>query len=468
MEPRPPKGARPAPQRQPQQPAPGWEQANQQNRPAAPPPESGYGAGARYPNQNYPGYDQPNYGQGGYPPQDPAYGQRYPAPGYGQPGYGQPSQQPPTDPYAGGYPQGGYSQQPPASGNAYPQYPQNDPYGAGYPQQQPGYGQPPQQPPTQPPGRGGGGGWIAPLPDEDLNSTSQPGYGGGYGKGGFSVDPRSGQSLGAPNRQTQIVAALAIGGLALMILAIVIGFIIFGGDDDNGGNQANVSATETALAVAAPLEDSTPTTVAEQTAEATSEPTTEGAADAPTPTEAPPEPTATTEPEALFYEGDLTELLPTADDLPAGFAATSDPVRLQRAEVAANLDSTNAAAIEEQLREWRFDRHWRQEFVISDAAYDAEETSVLFVSMNSFKLESGASEALDLFVSAAESLGMVRAEGVNLGDESVMLTSDSNGHAVVIYVRYGNVLMRMYGYSEQGDPTADVIALTETVLAKFP
>ncbi len=464
MEPRPPKGARPAPSRQPKQPAPGWEQGSQQNRPAAPQSEGGY-SGGRAPNQGYPGYEQPGYGQPPYPPQDPAYGQRYPAPGYGQPGYGQQQQPPPPEPYGGNYPQGGY--QPPPNQGGYPPYQPNDPYGGGYQQPPPpGYG----QPPSQPPGRSGG--WIAPLPDEDLASSGQPAYGAGYGKGGFSVDPRAGQPLGAPNRQTQIIAALAIGGLALMILAIVIGFIIFGGDDDDGGgNQANAAATETALAIAAPGNEPTATGESDQAAaptESTEELTPESNDNAPAPTEPPAEPTATAEPEPLLFDGDLTELLPSDGDLPAGFAATSDPVRLQRSEVAANLDSVNAAAVEEQLREWRFDRHWRQEYVIADDSYDPEETSVLFVSMNSFRLESGASEALDLFASAAESLGMERAEGIELGDESVMLTSDSNGLAVVIYVRRGNVLMRMYGYSEQGDPTADVIALTETVLAKFP
>lgn len=41
--------------------------------------------------------------------------------------------------------------------------------------------------------------------------------------------------------------------------------------------------------------------------------------------------------------------------------------------------------------------------------------------MNSFNLEDGAVQALDLFVGAAESLGMVRGETVDLGDEAVML-----------------------------------------------
>jgi len=426
MEPRPPKGAKPTPPRQPQQPAPGWEQSAPQNRPANPPAESGYGPAPRYPAPGYPGYEQPpGYGQPGYSPppqgpQDPGYAPRYPAPGYNQPGY--PPPQAPADAYPG-YGQPGYVPQP-QPGGVYPPYNQGDPY-AGY--QQPGYTPPPAQP-GQPQSRSGG--WIAHLPDEDLNSTSQPAYGAGYGKGGFSNDPRSGRAAGPPNRQTQIIAA------------------------PQGEPSPTVTTDEVAQATEPP-------------ADATGDENGEDGEE-PVATEPPAEPTATSPPQAVLFEGELTELLPTADDLPAGFAATSDPVRLQRAEVAANLDSANATAVEEQLRDWRFERHWRQEFVVAEADYDVDETSVLFVSMNSFNLESGASAALQLFVSAAESLGMVRAEGVELGDESVMLTSESNGNAVVIYVRQGNVLMRMYGYSEQGDPTEDVIALTEAVLAKFP
>jgi hypothetical protein len=256
-----------------------------------------------------------------------------------------------------------------------------------------------------------------------------------------------------------------------MILAIVIGFIVFGGEDDDDPGQVNAGATETALAIAAPDNEAEPTATSEAETAAPTEETdesTDSTAAEPTPTEPAPEPTPTEVVEALLFTGELTELLPTSADLPAGFAATSDPVRLQRSEVAANLDSANPAAVEDQLRDWRFNRHWRQEYVIADAEYDDQETSVLFVSMNSFNLESGAADALGLFVSAAESLGMVRAEGVELGDESVMLTSESSGNAVVIYVRRGNVLMRLYGYALEGDPTADVVALTETVLAKFP
>ena len=494
MEPRPPKGNRPSPQRQPQQPAQptqSWEQPGQSNQPAGGRPqppapgsrESGYGGAPRYPAPPpaYPPDPYGGYGQGGGygAPPDQGYGQpgqapRYPAPGYGQPGYGQ---QPPPDPYGSGYGQPGYGQpQPPAGG--YPGIYPPDPYG-GY--GQPGYGQQPPSPASYPPVQSGqvpaqspagrSAGWIAPLPDEEIAATAQPGYGGGYGGGGFTADPRPGGRIAGPNRQTQIIAALAIGGLALMILAIVIGFIIFGGDDgDDSSNQA-AAATGTAAAIGAPADNGTaaagvvtgetPTASATETATATTEET-------PAPTEAPTEPPPTEAPSSGLYEGAVVDLLPTAADLPAGFVATGEPDRFSRADVAINLGG-DADANEAQLRAWRFDEHWRQEFAIPPDQADPAQTSVLFVSINLFRIESGAQEALGLFVSSSEAIGLEQVDGPALGDNSVTMASNtSEGNTVVIYVQQGNVLMRMYGFSQEGDPTADVVAMTEAVLAKLP
>lgn len=474
MEPRPPKGSRPPASPPPRTSGSSWEQPA--SRPGAPPPESGYGAAPRYPAQPpapyppfepAPGYGQPGYapapGESPYPPPA-APPPRYPAPGYGQPGYGQPP--PPADPYAGYGP--GYAPAP--AGASYPPPYQSDPY-AGY--GQPGYGQPPTQPPQppqppqQPPGRSGGG-WIAPLPDEEIASSAQPTYGGGYGTGGFTADPRLGRPLTPPNRQTQIVAALAIGGLALMILAIVIGFIVFGGEDDDGDDtaRAGAAATQTAQAIAAPDEPEPTESATEEAAEPTA--TTEPEEEAPPPTEPPAEPTATQPSSSALYDGEVTDLLPTTADLPAGFVATGEPTRFLRREVAGNLGG-DVDANEELLREWRFDQHWRQEFAIPPGQFNPEDTSVLFISINRFRIADGADAALDLFVSAAETAGLTRIDGPTLGDESVTLVLESSeGSSVTIYVRRGNVLMRVFGFSEQGDPTADVVAMTNAVLAKLP
>jgi hypothetical protein len=91
------------------------------------------------------------------------------------------------------------------------------------------------------------------------------------------------------------------------------------------------------------------------------------------------------------------------------------------------------------------------------------------VSINLFRSESGAAEAIDLFVESSQAIGLEQVEGESLGDNSVTMTSSTaEGNTVVIYVQKGNVLMRMYGFSQEGDPTADVVSMTEAVLAKLP
>lgn len=480
MEPRPPKSPRnPSPRQPQQQPSqPSWDQPGQQ--PGGSPP-----ADPRYPNQQpvYPPYDQ---GQSGYG--QPGYGQTPPAPGYGRPpqqqpayppaGYGQ--QQPPAsygqqpaDPYAG-YGQPGYGQPPQQSG--YPgNYPAaNDPY-AGY--GQPSYGQQPAQgggyppaggPPAQPPAgsRGSSGGWIAPLPDEQLAANSQPGYG-GYGA------PPSGKPV--VNRRTQIIAALAIGGLALMILAIVVGFIVFGGDDKNdNNNQAALAATQTTEAIAAPTDAPLLSTTAPE--QPTTPPTTDpNAANASATTDAAAAQTqetgggenggTSTEP-ALFTES-VETLLPTTDDVPDGYVQTQQD-QLQRADVATALG--DEATIDQQLRDMAWRENWFREFQLPPDQADPAKTQVLYVSIHRFRNIPGAQEALPFFVQKGVELnGYTQVDGVTFGDDSVTMTGTSaeGGNVVVIYALKDNILFRVYGYSVSGDPTADVQALMEQELAKL-
>ncbi|MGH2551398.1 MAG: hypothetical protein ACRDHN_18580 [Thermomicrobiales bacterium] len=480
MEPRPPKPPRSAPrqpQQQPQQPA--WDQTGQPIAPNQPPAgnrrDGGYPGSNRYPE--YPSYDQqPPV----YPPQP---GQGYPAPQ--QPGYGQ---QPPADPYSGyqrpvyppAAPQGGY----PAG------YPGNapDPY-AGYGGQQvyppqPGAfppanqtGQIPAQTPT---GRAGSGGWIAPLPDEDLSSIQPSTYGGGYGGGGFSGDPRSGRPAPGPNRQTQIIAALAIGGLALMILAIVIGFIVFGGDDNKDNATPTVAAglttgltpttsdaaqAQTTPTVATGETAVTPTVVVTETATVAAENTEPTAA----PTEAPADTTDGGASAGLINGDDGESLLPAVDELPApNFVDTTVDAdrRYNRADVAQSLGDQDGS-INDELRTNGFDSNWRREFTLDDANATGEETSVFFVSATVFRTEQGAADSYHLYLDAAAEGGYTEVDGESLGERSTTLELSGSGTTSVIYVQQGNVIFRIYGYSVDGNPGADVLALTQTVLGKM-
>ncbi len=494
MEPRPPKTPRTPSQRQPQQnpSQPSWDQPGQQ--PGGSPPVD-----PRYPNQQqpvYPPYDQPpatGYGQPGYGRSQPApgYGQppqqqppsNYPPPAYGNqppaPGYGQ---QQPTDPYAGyGQGQQGYGQPPQQGGYPGNYPPANDPY-AGY--GQPGYGQtPPQggyppagggQPPVQPAAatRSSSGGWIAPLPDEQLSANSQPGYS-GYGVGGAS----SGKPV--VNRRTQIIAALAIGGLALMILAIVVGFIVFGGDDNKDKNdQAALAATQTSEAIAAPA--TVPATSTTVLSEATTAPTTDpNAAVDPNATQTAGAATtgesgggdqgSTTDNAgpALFTES-VETLLPTVDELPAGFVQTNQD-QLQRADVATALG--DEVTIDAELRDMAWRENWFREFAVAPAQSDPANTIVLYVSIHRFRTIDGAQQALPFFVQKGEELnGYTQVDGTSYGDSSVTMTGTATdgGNVVVIYALKNNILVRVYGLSPTGDPTADVQALVEAELAKIP
>ena len=492
MEPRPPKTPRTPSQRQPQsKPSqPSWDQPGQ--APGGSPPVD-----PRYPNQQqpvYPPYEQPpatGYGQPGYGRSQPApgYGQppqqqpqpNYPPPNYGNqppaPGYGQQ----PADPYAGYGQQQGYGQPPQQGGYPGNYPPANDPY-AGY--GQPGYGQtPPQggyppagggQPPVQPPAatRASSGGWIAPLPDEQLSANSQPGYG-GYGIGGAS----SGKPV--VNRRTQIIAALAIGGLALMILAIVIGFIIFGGDDNKeNNNQAALAATQTSEAITAPATvPATSTTVLGQpTTAPTTDPNaaadpnatqTAGAATTEESGAADQSNTADTSGPALFTES-VETLLPTVDELPAGFVQTNQD-QLQRADVATALGDEET--VDAQLRDMAWRENWFREFAVAPDQSDPAKTVVLYVSIHRFRNIDGAQQALPFFVQKGEELnGYTQVDGNTYGDSSVTMTGTATdgGNVVVIYALKNNILVRVYGLSPAGDPTADVEALVEAELARIP
>jgi hypothetical protein len=470
MEPRPPKPPRSAPrqpqQRQPQQP---WDQTGQP-APGQPPAggrrEGGYPGANRYPD--YPPYDQQ---------QPPAYP---PAPNYPAPGYGQ---QPPNDPYAGYQrpiypptaPQGGY----PA------QYPGNppDPY-AGYGGQQPyqpqpgGYppaGQTGQLPAQAPAGRPGSAGWIAPLPDEDLTSIQPSTYGGGYGGGGFSGDPRSSRPAPGPNRQTQIIAALAIGGLALMILAIVIGFIVFGGDDDKKDEPTPQAGLTTELTPTTTGETAPTATTAEGAVETATVPATETVTQEtqqtePTaePTQAPTEESAPADTAGLF-DGDGDALLPAVDELPQpNFIDNTTDSRYTRADVSASLGEVGGGPINDELRANGFASNWRRQFALDDVNAPDTATSVFFVSVTIFRNDQGAADSYHLFTEAAAAGDYQEVDGESLGDRSTTMQLQGEGTATVIYVLKGNVIFRIYGYSVGGDPTTDVLALTQTVVAKMP
>jgi hypothetical protein len=160
--------------------------------------------------------------------------------------------------------------------------------------------------------------------------------------------------------------------------------------------------------------------------------------------------------------------LPTVDELPPGFVQTNQD-QLQRADVATALG--DEATIDAQLRDMAWRENLFREFAVQPDKSVPAITIVLYVSIHRFRNIEGAQEALPFFVQKGEELnGYTQVDGNTYGDSSVTMTGTATdgGNVVVIYALKNNILVRVYGLSPTGDPTADVEALVEAELAKIP
>ena len=511
MEPRPPKPPRQAPGAS-QRPGPPSSTGGGQTPPRRPaygqPPPAGPG---NRPPAPEPAPGQPGYGQAPYPPQAP-YGQPPAAPVYQQPGYGQQSYGHPGQRPGPGYP--GFPPDP----NTYL------PDAQGYPQQHPP--QYPLEPHPQHPGsaaRAMGqpvtqGAWMGPLPDDDdtVRAGGYPvtntapyaagAYPSGAGANGYADDPGdyapstgvypAGVYRGNRNsraarpkrrrsngRQTQMVSAFAVGGLALFLLAIVVGYVVFGGDDAPatpvaGGIAAPTATLDPALAggttggiapTAAPADagagaantDAQPTAIpADANAGVGTQPT---AADSGQTTDA----SGSTLLEGGLYTGTIERLLPTVRVLPDGFAQTSN-VEWSRGEVAGSLGDVDE--IDALLAGWGWNGNFQRQFERDPATVTGpDQTIVLYVSVHRFDTAEGAQQAYPFFTQKAEELtGLALGEGPGLGDQTVWLIGgDAGANTVSVYILRANVVIRVYGYSQSGQPQQDVVDVATKIVARL-
>jgi hypothetical protein len=264
---------------------------------------------------------------------------------------------------------------------------------------------------------------------------------------------------------------LALGVLAAVVIAVV--YFLFGvlGDDgrDNGADLA--AATGTAQAQAAP----TGVASAEPTAQPTEASNAVAGADE---TGAPAEGNATQEqtpvPSATAdaAAADPTQktasarsMLPTTGDLPAGFQRTEDDKRVKEAVAASFADSDEATAF---LDEWEWRENAYRTFEIpADAGADPNGMTYINISIHRFGTEQGAKDALTYFADDVISTqGLEEIEVDRIGEQSRALKGAPDGaNLVVLYVRTGKYLIRIGGSSPQGDPTAEVIAMAEKIVA---
>lgn len=324
----------------------------------------------------------------------------------------------------------------------------------------------------------------------------------GYDPSGFVAPPRTEYDYSpldlAPSgqrRRRQLVAA-AIGGLSVLLLGAIIFFSylllrdekpptenddLLASQTEVAQKQATLAAEQTVVAQVAvdqtqqaesqqgtaegegnetPAGDSETEPTATTAAEQTEETPADGA-----------EPTATTaagpgaENSSLTPE-QLNELLPAAEIMPEGLTETSD-ANLDLAFVTEAIGGNRIA--ETNLEEWGWSGNAQRQFTPAEGTeVDPASTSSIVVSIHGFATPEGAGEALVYFSDIIiNSDGYVEGDDPGLGDSSriVSLTAEDGSTNVALYVQQGSVMYRFGGFSASGDPTADVIAVAEEVLA---
>jgi len=265
--------------------------------------------------------------------------------------------------------------------------------------------------------------------------------------------------------------------LALLVLAAIVGtavfFILRQFGDDNPRSNNLAAGNGTTVAQTGPTV--TPTADGEQGSEATQETgAVAGADETAAPTEAPAGPSAGETPtpeDATAAEPTRSSppsarsLLPAPDDVGNRFARTEDDKRTREAVADSFSDPEDALS---KLEGWKWRENAYRTFEIPAGDNPlASETTVVNISIHRFGEEQGAKDALNYFaedVITTQGLEEFRID--RIGEQTRALRGDAEGsNLVVLYVRNGNYLIRIGGYSLEGDPTEDLIALAQSIIA---
>jgi hypothetical protein len=260
--------------------------------------------------------------------------------------------------------------------------------------------------------------------------------------------------------------------VAVVVLALIVGAVAVAlakGRDDGGGKTPTQAAGLAAPALSATAQAGLQTQI-----------TPTGAAITPTapaakPTQAAeatekPKPTDTPEPSSNSSGGSDSNLspsqkyLPTVDQVGGDFTMTEDSTRT-RDEVAASFgDPADALA---KLKQWGWKENAYRTFEVPAAKQtDPTATTYITVSVHHFSNSDNTQAAFTYFADA-----VVAAQGMNdvdvatIGNQTRELTSSSSGATnVVLYIRYGNYLIRLGASSPSGDPAPELIALAKKIV----
>jgi hypothetical protein len=164
----------------------------------------------------------------------------------------------------------------------------------------------------------------------------------------------------------------------------------------------------------------------------------------------------------------LVNLVPSEDEVPSGFVMT-DESKLDEEGVAATFSDPEEALA--KLEGWGWRGHLRRDFgPAEEGGAGPNGVNFIVVSVHRFDSEDAANEALTYFSDSVIALqGLQPVEVEQLGDESIALAGNPDAaNLVVLYIRTGPYLVRIGASSPEGDPTAVVVELAQTILVNDP
>jgi len=341
---------------------------------------------------------------------------------------------------------------------------------------------PPKQARTRHPlDRSGGLGPLGPVPRDEATG-SQPTI---TTAGAF---PPFGQDELVPSR-TRRRRALARTVLAFLALVAALGTlgVVYGddaatwvddrvddaldrGDDDDGGGDAPVAQVSpgpslSSAGAATPTSAAPPTTAPLPSPSGAPPAAAPSTAAEPSPNPSPPASSAPSEAPAEPAEPvpPIEDLLPTVEDVPAGWVSTVDGDRPE-AEVAGSFGDPDDAATKLEAWGWRQNLYITFEDPNADLATDA--TNYLAVSIHRFRDAAAAAEALPYFadaVVAAQGLSAIEVDPVGDAVRALRGNPEGTANLVVVYAQDGPFLIRIGGSSPTGDPTDDALALARLI-----
>lgn len=259
--------------------------------------------------------------------------------------------------------------------------------------------------------------------------------------------------------------------VAVVVLALIVGAVAVAlakGRDDGNGKTPTQAAGLAAPALSATAQAGlqtqiTPTGPAvTPTAPAAAKPT-QAATEKPKPTDT-PDASSNSSSGSDSGLSPSQKYLPTANQVGGDFTMTEDSTRT-RDEVAQSFSDPNDATA--KLKEWGWKENAYRTFEVP-AAKQTDPNAIIYysVSVHHFSSSENTQAAFTYFADAvAAAQGETEVDVATIGNQTRELSSSSDsGNLVVLYVRYGNYLIKLAASSPSGDPAPELIALAKKIV----